>query len=122
MLSCFVFQEKTESEPLLSERLKKGRATILEIAERVGKVQDYWKVGAGEGEVQERFKPGLMEVVYEWARGMVSLSNFSQNCIANFGNSPLRRSWALQISRKELSCGVSPDWMKFAGRCEIQLG
>jgi antiviral helicase SKI2 len=72
MLSCFVFQQKTESEPLLSEHLKEGRAVILEIAERVGKVQDYWKVGAGEGEVETRFKSGLMEVVFEWAKGTVS--------------------------------------------------
>jgi antiviral helicase SKI2 len=56
----------------LTERLKEGRRTIIEIADRVGKVQDYWKVGAGAGEVEGRFKMGLMEVVYEWARGMVS--------------------------------------------------
>jgi len=73
LLSCFVFQEKTDSEPLLTERLKEGRRTIVEIAERVGKVQDWWKVGSGDGEVEGRFKAGLMEVVYEWARGMVSL-------------------------------------------------
>ena len=40
----------------------------MTIAERVGAVQDWQKVAAEEFRA---LKPGLVEVVYEWAKGMV---------------------------------------------------
>ena len=67
LLSCFVFQEKTEGEPTLTPRLESGRGAIVAIADRVGIVQDSHKVAAGTD-----LKFGLMEVVYEWAKGMAS--------------------------------------------------
>lgn len=82
LLSCFVFQEKTEAEPLLTPRLKEGLAFMIEITDKVDRTQDRWKVGTdadrfGGGRGGEaRLKSGLMEVVYEWARGMVSPTNF----------------------------------------------
>jgi antiviral helicase SKI2 len=69
LLSCFVFQEKSDVEPSLAPKLSEGRDKILEIATRVGKIQDYHKVSAEEFE--RKFKFGLTEVVYEWANGMV---------------------------------------------------
>lgn len=70
LLSCFVFQEKTEAEPNLTHRLGLGREAILVIADRVGRVQDSHKVVAEEHRGDLKF--GLIEVVYEWAKGMVS--------------------------------------------------
>lgn len=70
LLSCFVFQERTEVEPKLSDRLESGREEILAIADRVGMVQDKHKVVAEEHRKELKF--GLIEVVYEWAKGMVS--------------------------------------------------
>ena len=70
LLSCFVFQEKTDVEPVLAPRLESGREAILAIADRVGRVQDSHKVVAIEHRADLRF--GLIEVVYEWAKGMVS--------------------------------------------------
>ena len=70
LLSCFVFQEKTDSEPVLAPRLESGREAILAIADRVGRVQDSHKVAANEHKADLKF--GLIEVVYEWAKGMVS--------------------------------------------------
>ena len=70
LLSCFVFQEKTDGEPILAPRLEAGRDAILVIANRVGGVQDAHKVVAGEH--RNGLKFGLIEVVYEWAKGMVS--------------------------------------------------
>ena len=49
LLSCFVFQEKTDAEPLLTPHLIEGRGIITEIADRVDRVQDHWKVGVSEG-------------------------------------------------------------------------
>lgn len=68
LLSCFVFQEKTEMEPVISPKLEEGRDAIMAISDRVESIQDSFKVAAEE----QRFgvKPGLMEVVYEWANGM----------------------------------------------------
>jgi antiviral helicase SKI2 len=92
LLSSFVFQEKTDVEPRLSEKLREGVARIVEISERVMERQIYHQVvlgadegggggsasntaggggGAGGGGVPEgqpRF--GLVEVVYNWADGV----------------------------------------------------
>lgn len=70
LLSCFVFQERTDNEPTLAPRLESGREAILAIADRVGRVQDSHKVVAEEHRTDLKF--GLIEVVYEWAKGMVS--------------------------------------------------
>lgn len=70
LLSCFVFQEKTEVEPLLSPKLESGRDAVLAISDRVGHIQDFHKVPAED--FRSNLKFGLVEVVYEWAKGMVS--------------------------------------------------
>jgi antiviral helicase SKI2 len=75
LLSCFVFQEKTDYEPVITTRLEEGRATIIAISEKIGRVQDRHKVAASEFRSELKF--GLMEVVYEWARGMVSARHSS---------------------------------------------
>lgn len=73
LLSAFVFQEKTDSVPTLTGNLEKGMTKIIEISEKVNEVQTLHQViqSTDEG-VDFASKPrfGLMEVVYEWARGM----------------------------------------------------
>ncbi|KIK70472.1 hypothetical protein GYMLUDRAFT_65706 [Collybiopsis luxurians FD-317 M1] len=68
LLSCFVFQEKTDVEPVIPPKLEQGRDTILAISDRVGRVQDLHKVASED--YQTKLKFGLAEVVYEWAKGM----------------------------------------------------
>jgi antiviral helicase SKI2 len=73
LLSAFVFQEKTDSEPKLTGKLEQGMRTIVEIAEKVNNVQTEHQViqSADEGsDFVSRPRFGLVEVVYEWARGM----------------------------------------------------
>ena len=70
LLSAFVFQEKTDVEPVIPPPLQEGLEAIMRVAERVGRVQDRHKV---PGEDFRQIKPGLVEVVYEWAKGMVRL-------------------------------------------------
>ena len=72
LLSCFVFQEKTDGEPVIPPKLEEGRDAIIAISERVGRLQDRCKVPADD--FRSTLKFGLMEVVYEWAKGMVSHS------------------------------------------------
>jgi antiviral helicase SKI2 len=74
LLSAFVFQEKTDAVPNLTPALTNGMKTIISIAEKVNGVQTLHQViqspdeAAGDFVSRPRF--GLMEVVYEWARGM----------------------------------------------------
>ena len=70
LLSCFVFQEKTDNEPQLTPRIEEGRKVLEAIAERVSAVQDTHKVPADDFRSSMKF--GLCEVVYEWAKGTVS--------------------------------------------------
>jgi antiviral helicase SKI2 len=73
LLSAFVFQEKTDSVPNLTGNLERGKKTIIELAEKVNNVQTLHQViQTSEEGTDFASKPrfGLMEVVYEWARGM----------------------------------------------------
>lgn len=84
LLSCFVFQEKTDVEPVVPIKLEVGRDAILAISQRVGGVQDRHKVPTDD--FRSNLKFGLMEVVYEWAKGMVS----ERTCDTMDGNSAFR--------------------------------
>ncbi|KAK9326051.1 NUC185 domain-containing protein [Lipomyces orientalis] len=75
LLSCFIFQEKTQVETgMVTPRLDEGRSKIVQIAARVNEVQSQHQISVPDESafdpetVEQRF--GLMEVVYEWARGM----------------------------------------------------
>jgi antiviral helicase SKI2 len=73
LLSAFVFQEKTDMVPNLTGNLEKGQKTIIEISEKVNERQTYHQVILSSDDSNDFVsKPrfGLMEVVYEWARGM----------------------------------------------------
>lgn len=82
LLSAFVFQERAATAPRLTAPLARGRDAIVALAEKVNDVQVRHQViqagdekgqfggGGGEDEFAARPKFGLVEVVYEWARGM----------------------------------------------------
>jgi antiviral helicase SKI2 len=93
LLSCFVFQEKTEVEPVVPIKLEEGRDAILAISRGVESVQDHHNVSAEEFKSSLKF--GLMEVVYEWAKGMVSqrtcVNAKERKLIVDYLPSPLTR-------------------------------
>ncbi|TDH72069.1 hypothetical protein CCR75_008664 [Bremia lactucae] len=71
VLSALVFHEKVESEPMLTPTLEATRDVVKRIAESLGLLQleqhlAIDPVGYSKGALNF----GLMEVVYEWARGM----------------------------------------------------
>jgi antiviral helicase SKI2 len=73
LLSAFVFQEKTDNEPNLTPTLERGKEAIIRIADKVNEFQIKHQVILSSSDVndfasQPRF--GLVEVVYEWAKGM----------------------------------------------------
>lgn len=73
LLSSFVFQEKTDSEPTLTANLERGMKRIIEISEKVNQVQTVHQVILSSDDSNDfvsRPRFGMVEVVYEWARGM----------------------------------------------------
>ena len=73
LLSAFVFQEKTDVAPTLTPRLAKGKEMIIHIAEKVNAIQTEHQVILSSDDSNDfvsRPRFGLVEVVYEWARGM----------------------------------------------------
>jgi len=70
LLSCFVFQEKSENEPVLTDKLQKGKEKILQIAEHLAVVQRQYGLDISVEDYLKTLNFGLVEVVYEWARGM----------------------------------------------------
>jgi antiviral helicase SKI2 len=76
LLSAFVFQEKTDVDAdriaeELPPSLNEGKRKLEVIEERVSRIQDRHKVVAAE--FQNQLKFGLMQVVYEWAKGVVRI-------------------------------------------------
>ncbi|KIW87246.1 uncharacterized protein Z519_12149 [Cladophialophora bantiana CBS 173.52] len=73
LLSSFVFQEKTDSEPQLSGNLERGKEAIIAVSERVNHYQILHQVILSSDDANDfvsRQRFGLVEVVFEWARGM----------------------------------------------------
>jgi len=70
LLSCMVFQQKNCSEPELTVSLKQGVEDIKMTATKIGEVQVACGLMEPVGDFVESFNFGLVEVVYEWARGM----------------------------------------------------
>ncbi|KAG8733097.1 hypothetical protein FRC11_008741, partial [Ceratobasidium sp. 423] len=68
LLSCFLFQDKTDAVPQIPDKLKAGQNEIVKLADRVGRRQLANKVA--DPDFSAKLKFGLVEVVYEWARGM----------------------------------------------------
>ncbi|XVF19931.1 hypothetical protein REPUB_Repub11eG0153900 [Reevesia pubescens] len=70
LMSAFVFQQKNTSEPSLTSKLSQAKQRLYETAIRLGQLQAEFKLQITPEEyAQENLKFGLVEVVYEWAKG-----------------------------------------------------
>lgn len=67
LLSCLVFQQRNCSQPELTKPLEEGVETIKKCAQQIGEMQKI--CGMKNSEYADQFNFGLVEVVYEWARG-----------------------------------------------------
>ncbi|KAJ2799337.1 ATP-dependent RNA helicase mtr4 [Coemansia guatemalensis] len=77
LLSCFVFQEKTNNEPpKLKDDLAAPLRIMQESARQIAQISNECKLRVNEEEYVESFKPELMDVVNAWCRG----AKFSQIC------------------------------------------
>jgi antiviral helicase SKI2 len=77
ILSCFVFQERNASEPRLTPRLEKGKEIVLAYARKIAEIQVDCGLPISTQDYVNGLKFGLMEVVYEWARGLVRKSKWA---------------------------------------------
>lgn len=70
LMSAFVFQQKNASEPSLTPRLSDAKNRLYKTAIRLGELQAQFNLPISPEEyAQENLKFGLVEVVYEWAKG-----------------------------------------------------
>lgn len=69
VLSCFIFEEKSNDAASIKEELMKPYREIQAQARTVAKVSQESKLPLNEDEYLNQFKPQLMEVVYRWTQG-----------------------------------------------------
>eukprot|EP01135_Chromosphaera_perkinsii_P004186 Nk52_evm5s271 gene=Nk52_evmTU5s271 len=76
LLSCFVFQEKSDEVPKMAESLKGPLQQMQESARRIAKVSIESKMQLDEEEYVNSFKPQMMDLVHAWCKG----AKFSDIC------------------------------------------
>ncbi|XP_074268042.1 DExH-box ATP-dependent RNA helicase DExH11 isoform X2 [Silene latifolia] len=70
VMSAFVFQQKNASEPSLTPKLSKAVQRLYDTAIRLGQLQAKFHLPIDPEEyARDNLKFGLVEVVYEWAKG-----------------------------------------------------
>ncbi|XP_073149215.1 DExH-box ATP-dependent RNA helicase DExH11 isoform X2 [Henckelia pumila] len=70
IMSAFVFQQKNTSEPSLTLKLSEAKKRLYDMATSLGELQSKFKLQVDPQEyARENLKFGLVEVVYEWAKG-----------------------------------------------------
>lgn len=69
LLSCMVFQEKHASPPKLDGRLLAGQERMIDLAKSLCAIQREVGVDISLDQVLGSLRFGLVEVVYEWAKG-----------------------------------------------------
>ncbi|KAJ6670688.1 ATP-DEPENDENT RNA AND DNA HELICASE [Salix viminalis] len=70
IMSAFVFQQRKTSEPSLTPRLSQAKNRLYSTAIRLGELQSNYNLQINPEEyANENLKFGLVEVVYEWAKG-----------------------------------------------------
>ncbi|KAI3774096.1 hypothetical protein L1987_48639 [Smallanthus sonchifolius] len=70
LMSAFVFQQRNASEPSLTPRLAQAKQRLYNTAIKLGELQGHFKIQIEPEEyARENLKFGLVEVVYEWAKG-----------------------------------------------------
>lgn len=76
LLSCFVFDEKTEQPAKLTDELQLPLKIMQDLAKRIATVSKEANLDLDEQEYIEKFRPSLMDVVYAWSKG----ASFAEVC------------------------------------------
>lgn len=97
LLSCFVFDEKSEQASKLKDELAGPLRVMQETARRIAKVAIESKLPLVEDEYVASFKPELMDAVFSWCKG----AKFSEICKVR-SSDPLV-SWPQADSRAQMT-------------------
>jgi len=76
LLSCFVFDEKSDETLTLEPVLQKAQNLLRDVATRIGTITQECKIPLDVEEYVQSFEPGAMPVMYAWACG----KTFSEIC------------------------------------------
>ncbi|WWC59118.1 uncharacterized protein I303_101666 [Kwoniella dejecticola CBS 10117] len=76
LLSCFVFQEKSEAKVRLKEELAAPLRVLQETARRIAKISNESGIALVEDEYVQSFKVEMMDAVLQWCKG----AKFSDIC------------------------------------------
>lgn len=69
LMSCFVFEEKADSNQRLQEELAGPLRQLQESARKIATISQECKITIDVEEYVEKFKPHIMDVVYSWCNG-----------------------------------------------------
>ncbi|CAL1279980.1 unnamed protein product [Larinioides sclopetarius] len=69
LLSCFVFQEKSNEMPKLTDELSGPLRLMQDTARRIAKISKECRLELDLEQYVDSFKPHLMDVVYSWSKG-----------------------------------------------------
>jgi len=76
IMSCFVFEEKSESSVKCKKDLEGPLRQLQDIARRVSTVAKEAKIDVDVEEYVKKFKPDLIEVMFAWCKG----ASFAEIC------------------------------------------
>ncbi|CAD6588567.1 MAG: ATP-dependent RNA helicase mtr4 [Tremellales sp. Tagirdzhanova-0007] len=76
LLSCFVFQEKSEAKVRLKEELASPLRILQETARRIAKVSTESGIALIEDEYVQTFRVEMMDAVLQWCKG----AKFAEIC------------------------------------------
>lgn len=76
VLSCLVFEEKSETAVRMKEELAAPVRQLHECARRIAEIMNDAKIPTDLEEYVGRFRPNMVEVVYAWCQG----AKFSEIC------------------------------------------
>merc|ERR1712224_769950 len=68
VLSCFVCDERSNEMPKMSGELSGPLRTMQDMAKRIASVSKEAKIEIDEEEYVQKFKPYMMDVVFEWCK------------------------------------------------------
>ena len=76
ILSCFVCDERSNEMPKLTGELSGPLRTMQDMAKRIATVSKEAKIEIDEELYVQKFKPFMMDIVFEWCKG----ASFLQLC------------------------------------------
>lgn len=76
LMSCFVFQEKSNEMPKLTEALSGPLRIMQDTARRIARVSREAKIDVDEEQYVDSFKPHMMDIVNAWCNG----ATFAEIC------------------------------------------